>query len=198
MKDMIKIGSFLLLLLLFTAEDCSDKATDLSYDERQTEMFQHIEYKFEKAQLQPTDLKAFEIRGQQMVSDLVDYMNIYADTSILKNFRLQAKQMIRELFTSDALLDSFFVQLNFVENYEQGTLFFKEKPVKIQLQSAYLTESFTQQTDSSYSGSIQFGLYFPEEKFYRQNELLELQLVKKSKQFGENSVIVWELFFGRK
>jgi len=197
MKSFLKIGSFLLLLVLLTAEDCSDKAVELTYEERQTAMFHEMENGFEKQQPGPEALEAFEERSLQMVTEMVDYLNIYADSSLTKEFRLQAKQMLNDLFIAKEEFDSFLFSFNLFEEKENGIIYAKNKNfIHFDIISSSISESLTQQSDTSYSGNISFVLSSNIEGIKPQNRKLEIRLQRTQKQFGKNSAKVWDLFFG--
>jgi len=46
---------------------------------------------------------AFEIKAKQKLTDLADYLQIYADNSLDEAFREHARQMILDLFISDSV-----------------------------------------------------------------------------------------------
>lgn len=198
MKGLLNICSFLLLLLVLTAEDCSDRAIELTYEERQTAMFHDIENEFEKEQLRPEALEAFENRSLQMVTELVEYLNICADTSLSKEFRLQSKQMLMNLFQTAVEPETLLSEFNLFEDKEKGIIYAEGgSPVHFQLHSVSISESLTQQPDLSYSGNISFVLSSNIAEIQEQERLLEIRLLKTQKQFGENSAKVWDLSFGR-
>jgi hypothetical protein len=197
MKGLLKIGTFLLLLLLFTAEDCSDKAPELSFEERQTAMFHDIENEFEKEQLRPEALEAFEKRSLQMVTELIEYLNICADSSLSKEFRLQAKQMLMNLFQTEVELKMLLSEFNLFKDIENGIIYAEGgNCVHFQLHSFSISKSLTQQPDLSYSGNIKFKLSSNTEEIKQQERLLEIRLLKTQKQFSEKTKEVWGVFFG--
>ena len=101
MRLFTQILSFLLLLVLLTAEDCAGPSESYKAEmkERQiSEMYQSIENDFINDELSMKSLDAFEKRAIQKLKDISDYINIYADTSLSVQFRIQAGQMIKESF----------------------------------------------------------------------------------------------------
>jgi hypothetical protein len=197
MRGLLKIASFLLLLLLLTAEDCSDRAIEFTFEERQTAMFQNIENEFEKEELRPEALEAFENRSLQMVTELVDYLNISADSSLSKEFRLQAKDMLMNLFQTRDEFETLLSAFNLLEDKENEIINTEGvHSVHFQLRSVSISESLAQQQDFSYSGNIKFELSSNTAEIKQQERLLEIRLLKTQKQFGGNSVRVWDLYFG--
>ena len=196
MNDWFKIGAFLILLVLLTAEDCSNSKVELSHEDRQSEMFNAIENDFEKANLEPDELKAFENRSLLMLSDLIDYLNIYADSSLTKEFRLQSRQMIESLFSSEEALVSFLEKMNLIEDTVKGILLFEGiEPIRFSLDSYSIAEDFTPEGEMAYTGELEFNLSSNNIDFSNQNTRLEIYLTKSEKQFGENSLEVWGVSF---
>lgn len=197
MKKWFKIGSFLLLFTLLTAEDCSYGTAELSYEERQTAMFNRIESEFEKEQLGEQDLKAFENRSLQMFSDLIDYVNVLADTSLSNEFRNQSQEMLSDLFVTENELDSFLGIYNLNKDENDSRINFKGgNPVTFKIISCAVFDHLSLQSDLSYSGSIKFNISANVPGFVWQENLLEIQLQKIPKQFGEETLEVWKVFFG--
>lgn len=197
MKQLIKILSFLMLMLLLTSEDCSDRGRETSVEERQMEIFKEIENNFEKEALEPKELRAFENRSLQMLEELADYLNIYADTSLLKEFRLQSKQMIYDLFTSQNELSSFLTHFQVKEDDENNILCSgSNKSLQFHLASASISENLTQQTDLTYSGSIEFVLAVSDSDLSSNKNKLEILLEKNQKQLGKETQEVWGVLLG--
>ena len=97
MRLFTQILSFLMLLVLLTAENCGgpNESYKAELKEKQiSDAYLNIENEFIKDELSTEDLNAFEIRAIQKLKDLSDYINIHADTSISVQFRKQAKQIM--------------------------------------------------------------------------------------------------------
>lgn len=197
MNKWLKIGAYLMLLLLLTAEDCADNVTEPSQEERQSMMYIEMENKFEKDQLAEEDLTAFENRSLQMLSDFIDYINIYADSSLIKDFRLQSRQMIDKFFLTVADRNSLFLKLNLVEDEKKGILLFRgTETFNLKLDAHIITGNLSQQTDFTYSGEIKFNVSSNIAEFKPQENNIVIHLKKSQKQFGENTMEVWGVFFG--
>lgn len=197
MKTWLKIGSFIILLFVLTAEDCSDAPTEFTYEERQRALFSGIENEFLKEQVGLEDLKAFEKRSLQMFTELIDYVNIYADTSLTEDFRKLSRQMVADLFISEEAFESFLTEFNLSENKQKSMLYFEgTKPLHLSILAHTISENLTQNTELSYSGSINFTLSSGITGLPSDEKFLEIQLQKSPKQFGINTIKVWKVHFG--
>jgi hypothetical protein len=198
MNEWFKIGALLMLLVLLTAEDCSNSTVELSHEDRQAELFMAMENNFEKENLETDELKAFENRSLLMLSDLIDYMNIYSNSSLTKEFRLQSRQMIESLFSSEKALLSFLEKMNLIEDTEKGILLFEgNEPIYFNLNSYSIVEDLAPEGKLVYAGEIEFIVSSNNFDFGNQNHKLEIYLTKSEKQFGENSLEVWGVSFGK-
>ena len=204
MRQFFKILSFLMLLFLLTAEDCADGSTEITREEKLSGMFQNIENDFVNEELSFETLYAFEKRAIQKLNDLADYLNIYADTSLSEEFRLQAREMILGSFNSEMDLQAYFKSLGFIEDTENGILYFsKEKKSFITEINAINTKVFFhKKTLSSYTGTLQFFqkvLRITSTDTVVANTFnldLEIVVLKNKKEFGDNVQDVWEVNLG--
>lgn len=206
MRQLSKILSFLMLLVLLTAETCSDGNVEVTREERLSGMFQNIEDEFVNEELRPETLNAFEIRALQKLNDLTDYLNIYANPDLDKQFRMQAKQMVRESFYSEFDIQNFYMELELVEDTTIQILYnssFKNKGFyKTEFDSIIISQNFQRQTFSQYKGELQF--LQKEFRITRTDSILIRTTIRYSgiiaqkteKEFGSEIQPVWEVFLG--
>ena len=203
MKRILNILSFLLLLVLLTAEDCADNNSEVTIENRLVEIFQEVENDFAQDDLSLENLLAFEKRAVQKLKELADYINIYADSSLPKEFRLQARLMILESFKSEVDMQDYYQNLDLLEDSVLGILFYSDKvgAFKTEIDSINITGSFHKNTFSSYSGKLQFS-----QKIFTINSndtvltnihkcIFEIIVSKTEKQFGNESQNVWTISF---
>lgn len=201
MKEYFKILSFLGLLFLLTAEDCGNGRAPMSVEEKSTGLYQNLENEFLIEELTPKELVAFEKIAIQKLSDLADYLSIYADSSLSPEFRIQAGNMIREIFYSEEDLQNYLNTFSYVEDTSKHLLFSKSEGVKTSVDSIQITESIVNKGNSKYEGSIRFSqaIHFersiqPEIHFY--NQRMKIIVVKTEKYFGEKALRVWTVYLG--
>ena len=166
--------------------------------------FYDVENDFAKDKLSRDNLFAFEERAVQKLKDLADYLNIYSNYSLPKEFRLQARQIIQESFESEKVMQDYYQNLNLVEDSVAGILFYSEKAVmfKTEIDSIIITDYFHKNTSSGYAGQLQFSQKISAinsndkvlVNIHKYN--FEIILSKTKKQFGNESHIVWTLSFG--
>lgn len=192
-----------MLLFLLTAEDCSDNSIEITREEKQSELFQNIENEFLEDELTPEILSAFEKRGIQKLSDLADFINIYADTSLSVEFRLQARQMISKSFRSENDLQNYCQCFSFFVDTTSELLSYSENAASFytEIDSVIITESFQKITSSGYFGALQFSqtifkLSSGETILSKSKRQLEIFAIKTEKEFGTNSAEVWEVYLG--
>lgn len=188
MKEWYKIAGFLLLLLVLTAEDCSDEAHQPSFAESQMTVYDEIENDFIADEIDPATLKAFEERALEKMYEFIDYMNLYADSSLNAEFRLQARQMAVALFVDKADFNKLLENLQVVEEEPKNRLIQNDgKSVEFKLENVQVINSL-QSVDSNYIGQL----------FYRINDTdqnIDLRLQKTEIAFGNDEMAVWKIFF---
>lgn len=205
MKQYFKILSFLALLFLLTAENCGDGNPQIPREEKSVSMFQNLENEFLDDELTPENLSAFEKRAVQKLSDLADFINIYADTSLSVEFRLQAKQMITKSFKSEKDLQSYYQCFSFFADTTSDVLYYSENAASFftEINSIIITESFQKTTNSGYSGVLQFShtifnLFSGDSIVSNLSQhQIEILALKTEKDFGTSSQEVWEVYFGK-
>jgi hypothetical protein len=203
MKRILNILSFLLLLIILTAETCSDSTVEVTREDRLSGVFRNIEDEFVNEELTAETLKAFEKRAVQKLNDLTDYLNIYADTCLSEEFRFQAREMVLGAFNSEMDLQTYFKSLDFIEDTTIKILnLSEEEGVFITEIDSVNTVDYFHKTILGYSGTLQFS-----QKIVRVtltdrvvvktfNSVLEIIISKNKKQFGDNFQDVWEVNLG--
>lgn len=189
MKAIFKILIYLMLLVLLTAEDCGFGSGESQQVERyESNMFQDLEDNFVSKELNAERLLALENRAVQKLQELFEYLNIYADSSLDVEFREQARQMIREAFTSETNMHQYFLTQGLHEDLENLLLLNSEgKAVKLDVSSVSIGKSF-EYTNSIYKGQLNY-------KFQNSEAILGVKAIKIAKSFGDEKLEVWELFF---
>ena len=191
MKAYLKIASYLALLLLLTAEDCGDSQT-VSYATKE-DIYQSIEDEFTTDDMSIETLSAFEKRAIQKFNDVADYMNIYADTSYSAEFRIQAGTMIEDAFYSEQDMQKFLNELGLKEDLLSHLLISSDgKQIQIRVDSIGITEEFHRISDTEYQSELSFKYFLNESAL---TEKAKVIASKTSKQFGNDSIFIWELYF---
>jgi len=152
-------------------------------------------------------LRAYEETAIQKVSDFADYLKIVSDTSINIKFREKAAEMVSRIFVSpdtDVQSWSQFYPENDISTInkllEKGLS--KGFNLWIQPEQVSVTAPLAAGNDSAYRGRLSF--YQKCVPFNAQNSTsqiskmrsIDIYLIKKVKPFGDESLIVWEVYLG--
>ena len=92
-----------ILLILLGVAGCATAYRENAADEApvaSSPTYAALDRQFTGDRLSPAQLKAFETRAQQKLSDFIDYVNIVADSSLDSTFRAEAMQQAEQLFVS--------------------------------------------------------------------------------------------------
>lgn len=183
-----------MLLILLTAEDCSNHYSESQLAE-QSEMvlFDQLQNNFMADELDAESLQALELRATQKFFELVEYMNLYSDSSLNTQFRNQLKQLIQDAFISEQDLQSFFTELNLKEDSNNLLLSSSDgNVIHAHVESVIPTTGF----DLTSQGNYKIELLY---RFSSKGEITQgkIQTVAKKipKKFGKNTLDVWKLFF---
>lgn len=184
-----------MLLFLLTAEDCADSRVEPSKADVRIHLFQGIENEFTSDMLSDEALLAFEKRAEQKLVDLIDYLNIYADSGISIEFREQAKQMIGDAFISSSDVQQFYKNLELTEDITKTILLKGDTNLfHTEVTSIDVIQSFQKRSNSEYVGEIQFVQMIDKNTI---SQHLEILAVKTSKNFGNETLIVWKMSFSQ-
>jgi len=195
MKHILKILSYLFILILLTSEDCSDDTQRPSVSEQQKSMFEELEENFTAVVPPVEDLDAMEQRSLQKFCEMIDYLNVYSDTSFNVEFRREARKMISKVFMSKMDLQHFMSDIDLREDTIGQILEnAKYEMTFIKLDSASILYGFTSTGPSEFRSEMYYQIYCNSEK-YEGN--LEVVVSKESKQFGRTELMVWEQYFKR-
>jgi len=179
-----------MLVLLLTAEKCE---TDSSTFESREDVYQTIQNEFTNDEISSESKMAFEKRAVQKVKDITDYINICADTSYSAEFRLQARQMIKDAFLSEQDQQQFLTELGIKEDSVSQILFTTfGGQFQARVNSIAISKAFQLTADNDYNGELSLNISAGE---MIAEEKVKIVLRKALKQFGENSIYVWEVYF---
>lgn len=189
-----------MLLVLLTAEDCGVSYNEPAPAEKRTDLFQDIETNFTNDNLPDENLKAFEKRAEEKLIDLNDYLNIYADPSSSKEFRIQARKMIRQLFISEGDINLLYKSLEIIEDSVDVILINKTDRnfFQTEVKSITIEKKFNKVSDSEYIGETLLRQQINIKKSDSENEIntpIRMKAIKTFSEFGDETLEVWKVFF---
>lgn len=208
MSRLLKISVLILLLFTICAPTCVDdhdaaNREMLIVDEAKNE----IRAEFETETLNEASLIAFEEAAKQKLSDLADYLNVIADTSLNLAFRKKAGEMIRSTFINENVSLQIFkpeskpdVGINVSQLIKLGL----EDEILLPF---YTVDSMDIKTHlqkvqhDSYEGMLNFRQYFLDVSLSNKNDVCilrqaEIFVQKEIKVFGSDTLKVWNVCLG--
>ena len=189
MKNYFKIAAFIALLFLLTAEDCGPGYNAAEQAETiESAMFRELESSFVAEGLDAKRLQALEQRAIQKFYELSEYMQLYADTALDMQFRRQARQMMVKTFVSEVEFLNFIVSLDFREDLGQYLLLNTQgEPATFNWKFPVSGNPFLH-SPKGYKTQLD---YMSQNK----KKVIGVLATKKTKVFGDQTLLVWELFF---
>jgi hypothetical protein len=184
MKRAIKIFGLIAIYFLACGKSCDsdEQFTDRKERENVEAETKKLTTEFRSDSLSVAMIKAFEATAVQRFYDYNDYVNIASDTTKALQFRNEARKIISALFLP-------------------GT-----EPVKIKrpysLFYVNVKEGLKPLNDSVYSGRLEFTFVSERMPVYsdqliRDSAVIDVFLVKHSKEFGKEKLRVWDVFLGK-
>jgi hypothetical protein len=210
MRRFLYILGAILAYFVFCSKSCTSEEKDNSL-RQETELAQtkkNIKEEFESEKLSRKSLRAFEVKAEQKLVDLADYLHIYDDESMDDSFKKQARQMILDLF----LPDNVMINLNLSGEKDQKRFTVAEFLNKDQTSGYhsrdYIFDSIeiarplrsTDETD--YRGSLVFScrmIAYSSSDTVRMGPVkMEADIIaaKVKKPFGTDTLSVWGVFLG--
>jgi len=163
---------------------------------------QKLENEFEREEVSPAQLDAFEERGVQKLADLAEYLEYISDESVNETFRLQAKQLALDLFVTADVPYKYYEGEEIIETTIDKYLkhLLQQKGVKTHFEFPGInTISEIEKTqDGTYFWLVQFveKQEGDENTSARLVVTLKISLQKVIKQFGSETKFIWEVLLG--
>ena len=184
---MVLLSGCLLMLSAPTCEDNNSVGGELLSE---MEELQSLTADFTAGSLTRANLEAFENKAVQKLKDYSDYLNIVHNPEIDETFRSRASESLRDLFE----------QRSIPENPVPGCT--ENQPysyVGFIIDSVGITDPLEYQSEGSYRGRMQY--YFSISGYtgsdtvnlYSSFEEMSMHLQMIKKDFGNDSVVVWEV-----
>jgi hypothetical protein len=165
-------------------------------------------YEFENDSLSAASLKAFEMRAKQKLHDVADYIQMLSDHALDKSFRMQAKQMMLDVFwdassmisldTSSVLKPTKFEISNFVDDM----LASRFPKLKVEISKVKTLYGLKRKDKDTYEGQLTYWQTVyridPTKKVklneHKMNANILLTRIRKT--FGTSTKEIWIVFVG--
>ena len=197
-----------LLYLLLCSDSCNSNRQDRSV-EHEAALAQDVEdlkNEFKSDELTEKSLNAFEVKAKQKLVDLSDYLNIYTVKSTDESFRIQARQMIQDLFISENVRINDLL-LNEPDRKDISITDFLNRKfqynlLNLKFDSIRISEPLHRTNELNYTGSLKFSRFM---KALTSTDTLivsptkmevEIFVSKVKKAFGNDTLQVWNVSLG--
>lgn len=210
MRRFFHISALILLYLVITAKSCDnqEEADEARNQTNITRSQDSIRSTFESDTLSNASLRAFEVMARIKLSDFNDYLIILNDTSVAELFREKAREMIRGLFINENSVLALMGQDNSesrefsVKQLLHPGKGFPVKFGKIITDSIKVRQSLQRAGDAIYTGKLGYAFIPAVQKTTksRNQEIsggtINFLLAKHDKQFGTDTLKIWDVFLG--
>ena len=177
-------------MLTLASPTCEDEVSSDNKVQLEQEALQAITEDFRTESLTKRNLDAFEYRALEKLMDYSDYLNIVYDQNLDEAFQYQASENIMDLFTGRS------APINpLPPRIDPGSY----SSIKFLADSIEIIIPLEKQPTETYIGSMQYSLKILgitgsdtlnlDSSLHRMGMLLQMSL----KDFGENSLLVWEV-----
>ncbi len=169
-----------------------------------------LEYEFERDEVSPLGLEAFENRAIQKVKDFGDYIAIISDTSINSEFINQAKLMLLSMFkensriviisNSNKDITNQIKLKDFIDIVEQN----HSTAYTLKFENISISNALSERDNNSYIGQVKCTLKtfsqllinqipFPSSSYKAE---IKITVKKIPKDFGSTTREIWEVLLG--
>jgi hypothetical protein len=205
---------FMLALIAFSLLSCSSSGHKMAMEASQQDSIGLKDsiavktYEFEKDSLSASSLKAFELRAIQKLYDVADYIQILSDRSIDKSFRIQAKQMMFDVFSDASNTISFSdnpegsLERISISDFLDKMLASQFPKLKMEINQVKTVQGLQRKDKDTYNGQLTFHQATYRIDPTRKVKLNEHQmkanisLARITKTFGTTTKEVWIVFLG--
>jgi hypothetical protein len=176
------------------APTCESETSQVDYRQSKIYRLEAVSEEFTAGSLSDRNLEAFEFKAVEKLMDYADYMGIIYSERYEASFRQQARQNISTCFNS-------------AENAEIALhpdgLSGSYKSFIFRVDSVEIIDPLQRETNTRYSGNM----WYVEDIFGSEpaettlighsRKTIEIILQMDYKDFGENSLLVWEILLGK-
>jgi hypothetical protein len=210
MRKSLFILMLLLVYLLFSSKSCSSDEKDVA-DRQEADLMKvkkSLKDEFESEKLSRKSLNAFEVKAEQKLVDLADYLQIYSDNKMNEAFKGQARQMILGLFISDSVKISSVLSDEKEGNSLPLTKFLhidegsNDLSIDFKFDSIEIIKPLHRTGEFNYAGSLAFTRriisYSSSDTLFFSPVKMDVDIIaaKINKTFGKDTLRVWEVFLG--
>ena len=191
---MIKYSILITLCFwVVAAPTCEDEISPVDARMDHLPRLEKVSEVFTSASLSDDNIEAFEFKAVEKLMDYADYMGIIYGTDYAESFRRQARRNITAYFSTSLYAEMALNPKGVSEGYDSH---------HFHIDSVDITDPLKRETDTRYTGSMG---YVERIRASNQSDTTLISHSRKTvgiilqmdyKDFGENSLLVWEVLLG--
>ena len=179
--------------MVMAAPTCEDEISQADTRINRLERLEMVSDDFTSESLSARNLEAFEFKAIEKLMDYADYLEIIYSEGFAESFREQARQNITGFFNTSEISETAIILKNISGSYNS---------YHIRIDPVDIINPLHRETDTRYTGSMSYdemilGISSTDTiliSHYQKTIGIILQMAYKD--FGENSLLVWEVLLG--
>ena len=179
--------------LVMAAPTCEDEISQADTRSNHLERLEMVSDDFTSEALLDKHLEAFELKAIEKLMDYADYLGIIYSEGFAVSFREQARQNINGFFTSHENSAAALIPKSFTGSYNSYLIL---------IDSVTIINPLQREAETWYTGSMGYaemilGINSSDTIIFSHSQkTIEIILQMDYKDFGENSLLVWEVLLG--
>ena len=180
--------------MLMAAPTCEDEPYPVDPERDHIFRLKTVSDDFTSESLSNLNLDAFEFKAVEKLMDYADYLGIIYSEGFAASFREQARQNIAGFFNSDQNAEAALSNNRISGPYSS---------FQILVDSVEIINPFSREANTRYSGSMKYAEMIlginPNDTILinHSQKTIGIILQMDYKDFGENSLLVWEVLLGK-
>ena len=190
MNSLLKYSILLTVcFLVMAAPTCEDEIYQADTRNNQLERLEMVSDDFTSEAMSDTHLEAFEFKAIEKLMDYADYLGIIYSEGFAASFREQARQNITVFFNTSENAAAALSLENTAEGYNT---------YQVLIDSVEIINPLNRESDTRYTGSLRYNEQIlwigpADTNILNQHKTIGIILQMDYKDFGENSLLVWEV-----
>lgn len=190
MNSLLKYSILLTVcFLVMAAPTCEDEISQADTRNNQLQRLELVSDDFTSEALSDKHLEAFEFKAIEKLMDYADYLGIIYSEGFAASFREQARQNITVFFNTSENGAAALSLENTAEGYNT---------YQVLIDSVEIIYPLNRESDTRYTGSLRYNEQIlrigpADTNIINQHKTIGIILQMDYKDFGENSLLVWEV-----
>jgi len=179
--------------LVMAAPTCEEEISPVDARRNQIDRLEAVRDDFTSESLSDKHLEVFEFKAVEKLMDYADYLGIIYSEGYAASFRQQARQNLTGFFNTSENSAAALIPRSFSGSYQSCIIL---------VDSVEIIDPLHRQTDTRYTGSMSYaemmlGINNGDTIIFNQSHrTIEIILQMDYKDFGEKSLLVWEVLLG--